>query len=71
MANALQRGLWTNTKHATKYLKSITNGWVDYSHNLLLVELFSLALVSTPKGHQESIQPLKEDIENQRKAARR
>ena len=36
-ANALQRGLWTNTKNATPFFHSVTNGWVDYSHNLVLV----------------------------------
>jgi len=31
-ANALQRGLWTNTKNGIKYFDSVTNGWIDYSH---------------------------------------
>jgi hypothetical protein len=30
-ANALQRGLWTNTKNALTYFDSPTNGWVKYS----------------------------------------
>ena len=34
-ANALQRGLWTDTKNGLKYFDSITNGWIDYSHNLV------------------------------------
>ena len=29
-ANALQRGLWTNTKVGLKYFSSVTNGWIDY-----------------------------------------
>ena len=49
-ANALQRGLWTHTKNALKYFDSVTNGWIDYSHNLVLVKLFSHALVSSVAG---------------------
>lgn len=41
-ANALQRGLWTHTKNGRKYFDSITDGWIDYSHNLILV-VFSLS----------------------------
>lgn len=61
-ANALQRGLWTNTKNAVKHFDSVTNGWVDYSHNLVLVKLFSHALVSSQKGHDRALKELKEDI---------
>jgi hypothetical protein len=32
-ANALQRGLWTNTKYAIPYFNSAANGWIDYSDN--------------------------------------
>jgi hypothetical protein len=65
-ANALQRGLWTNTKHAMPYFNSTTNGWIDYSDNELLVKLFSHALVSTSKGHHEALKSLVEDIEEQK-----
>lgn len=61
-ANALQRGLWTHTKNASAYFDSLTNGWVDYSHNLVLVELFSHALISSPSGHEEALTKIKEDI---------
>jgi hypothetical protein len=57
-ANALQRGLWTNTKHAIPYFNSATNGWIDYSDNTLLVKLFSYALISTAKGHHEALKSL-------------
>ena len=63
-ANALQRGLWTHTKNALKYFDSITNGWVGYSHNLLLVKLFSHALVSSEAGHTLAFEKIKEDIAN-------
>lgn len=36
-ANALRRGLWTHTKNALNYFDSLTYGWIDYSHNLALV----------------------------------
>ncbi|MDR2440449.1 MAG: hypothetical protein LBE12_13900 [Planctomycetaceae bacterium] len=65
-ANALQRGLWTNTKHAIPYFNSATNGWIDYSDNTFLVKLFSYALVSTAKGHHEALKNLITDIEEQK-----
>jgi len=65
-ANALQRGLWTNTKNATDYFRSVTNGWIDYSDNLLLVALFSHALISTASGHEKALGILKSDIQSQR-----
>ena len=63
-ANALQRGLWTHTKKAIKHFDSITNGWIDYSHNFVLVKLFSHALVSSKNGHQEALNEIKRDIQN-------
>ena len=62
-ANALQRGLWTHTKNSFKYFDSITGGWIDYSHNHVLVELFSHALVSSESGHQTALENIKDDIE--------
>lgn len=67
-ANALQRGLWTNTKNATPFFDSVTNGWVDYSHNLVLVKLFSHALVSSSKGHEVALVEIKRDIANLKQA---
>jgi hypothetical protein len=62
MANALQRGLWTHTKNGLHYFDSITNGWIDYSHNIILVQLFSHALVSSSTGHAAALAKIKEDI---------
>jgi hypothetical protein len=62
-ANALQRGLWTHTKNGLKYFDSITGGWIDYSHNKVLVALFSHALVSSEAGHASALEKVKEDIE--------
>lgn len=61
-ANALQRGLWTNTKNATPFFHSVTNGWVDYSHNLVLVKLFSHALIASSHGHKTALTEIKNDI---------
>jgi len=68
-ANALQRGLWTHTKNGLKYFESITNGWIDYSHNKILVQLFSHALVSSVYGHQSALEKIKEDIARLKKVA--
>jgi hypothetical protein len=68
-ANALQRGLWTHTRHC-KYFESVTNGWIDYSHNLVLVKLFSHALVATVKGHEAALAELKKDIEEQKQQSK-
>ena len=62
-ANALQRGLWTHTKNALSYFDSLTNGWIDYSHNLTLVKLFSLALNSSEQGHKIANDVLQKDID--------
>ena len=61
-ANALQRGLWTHTKNGLSYFDSITGGWIDYSHNEVLVDLFSQALVSSRSGHTSALERVKEDI---------
>jgi hypothetical protein len=62
-----QRGFWTHTKNGLKYFDSVTGGWIDYSHNHLLVKLFSHALLSTSKGHEAALLKLKEDIEEQKR----
>ena len=63
-ANALQRGLWTNTKTGIEYFDSVTGDWINYSHNSILVKLFSQALVSSKKGHESAIKKIKADILN-------
>lgn len=69
-ANALQRGLWTHTIHALPYFNSLTNGWISYSHNLTLVELFRLALNSTEAGHALANDLLQADIDKLRNKLR-
>lgn len=68
-ANALQRGLWTNTKNALKYFDSLTNGWIDYSMNPVLVKLFSHALLSTSRAHEAALVELQKDIEEQKRGS--
>ena len=62
-ANALQRGLWTNTKTGMNFFDSVTGGWIDYAHNETLVELFSHALVASEKGHKSALRSVKKDID--------
>ncbi len=69
-ANALQRGLWTNTKNGAKYFDSLTDGWIDYSLNHVLVKLFSHALLATQSAHETVLAELQKDIEAQKHGAR-
>lgn len=66
-ANALQRGLWTHTKMGFGYFDSLTQGWISYSHNLVLVKLFSHALVSSSKSHEEALEVVQRDIKRIKK----
>ena len=68
-ANALQRGLWTHTGKGVKFFDSITGGWIDYSHNLVLVKLFSQALVASGKGHMAALEKIKDDISRLKRSA--
>ena len=66
-ANALQRGLWTNTKRAISFFDSLTSGWIEYKDNLSLVKLISLALNATYIGHEKANDILQKDIDNLKK----
>ena len=46
------------------YFESLTNGWLSYVHNLILVQLFRLALNSTENGHKSANVILQTDIDN-------
>lgn len=69
-ANALQRGLWTHTKNGLQFFDSLTNGWIEYSHNQILVKLFSHALVSSEAGHTEALEIVRRDISELQKKYR-
>jgi len=43
-------------------LTASPGGWIDYSHNHTLVELFSRALVSSATGHTAALDRIQEDI---------
>lgn len=62
-ANALQRGLWTHTKHGYPYFDSITDGWIAYAENEMLVQLLSNSLVSSGQGHRAALAEVLADIE--------
>lgn len=68
-ANALQRGLWTHTGRGAKFFDSITGGWISYSHNLVLVNLFSQALVSSEHGHMAALEKIRKDINRLKRRA--
>lgn len=67
-ANALQRGLWTNTKKvdAIHFIK-LMDEWIQYEHNLTLVELIKLALNSSMYGHEQAKDCLQRDIDRLKK----
>lgn len=65
-ANALQRGFWTHTKNALKYFDSVTDGWIDYSLNPVLVKFFSHALLATSRAQENALIELQKDIEEQK-----
>jgi hypothetical protein len=60
-ANALQRGMWTNTKNAENFFETLT-GWITYNHNLDLVRLIALSLNSRAKSHRTANEILQSDI---------
>ena len=68
-ANALQRGLWTNTKTATAYFDSLTDGWIPYVPQPTLVQLVAHALLATPDGHSLALAVLQQDIEAQKQGS--
>lgn len=68
-ANALQRGLWTHTKNGVKYFDSLTGGWIEYTHNTVLVQLFSHALVSSEAGHESALAEVRRDIARLKRGA--
>lgn len=66
-ANALQRGLWTHTRRTAKFFDSIANGWIDCSHNVVLVQLLSHALVSSVNGHKSALEKIRDDIDDMKR----
>jgi hypothetical protein len=52
-----------------KYFDSITDGWVNYAHNLVLLKLFSHALIATSVGHAAALEEIKKDLELEKQKA--
>lgn len=52
-ANALQRGLWTNTNYNQSNFFSITQGWINYTINHSLIELISSLFVLSENSHRD------------------
>jgi len=53
-ANALQRGLWTHTLHASSFIRSLT-GRMDYEINQPLLDLMAKILVAPKSTHEEML----------------
>lgn len=62
-ANALQRGLWTHTKHAASFFTPLSNEWVHYEDNEALLDLIAKAMVASQYGHEQALKPVISDIE--------
>lgn len=45
-----------------KYFDSLTGGWIEYTHNKVLVQLFSHAFVSSEIGHESALAKVRQDI---------
>lgn len=61
-ANALQRGLWTNTNRNTSSFFSVTQDWIKYTINDSLVELISSLFVLKENNHEELHTRAKESL---------
>lgn len=61
-ANALQRGIWTDSKKASKYFSCFEEKWIKYERQDQLIDLFAHALNSSPTSHVEADKILLSDI---------
>jgi len=61
-ANALQRGLWTDSKRADAYFKNLTGGWVDYEQNLEFVDLISKLMLIDSTTTKKILNEIKASI---------
>ena len=63
-ANALQRGLWSDTKKGEKYFTKLFGDWIEYDKQEELLSLFRRALNSTREGHENANGCLNDNINN-------
>ena len=59
-ANALQRGVWTNTEKTLGYFRSLSNGWIKYDYNQNLLKLMFKILIADEIKHINCLNSLKE-----------
>jgi hypothetical protein len=57
-ANALQRGVWTNTKRSINYFYSATDGWINYTHNLTLIDVIKYSLCADENFHKKIVKDI-------------
>lgn len=63
-ANALQRGIWSDTKKGSQYFDSFEKEWIKYEKQEQLLSLIAHALNSTCNGHKDADESLVNDIKN-------
>lgn len=61
-ANALQRGIWSDTKKGLQYFDSFGDEWIEYDKQEQLLSLIAHALNSTHEGHKVADELLVNDI---------
>ena len=64
-ANALQRGLWTNTKEAESYFHKFFNNWLEYEKQEDLIQLIGHSLITTTEAHKAADKTLISFIKKQ------
>jgi len=65
-ANALQRGVWTQTKRAKKYFSSVTNGWLSTFDNPYFMDTFSKFILADVTSHAEASKIFSDNILSQK-----
>ena len=61
-ANALQRGIWSDTKKGIKYFDSFDDKWIEYEKQEHLLNVIVHALNSSQKSHEDADKILISDI---------
>lgn len=67
-ANALQRGIWADTKKGIDYFDVFEKEWIKYEKQEHLLSLMMHALNSTSDGHRNADKILEEDIRQRMEA---
>lgn len=51
-ANALQRGMWTNTKTASRFFSSLSGGWIPYRDQPAAIDVLKSIFLSGPEAQK-------------------